>query len=398
MRMQRYGWLLSFVALLAGFGLPAAHAEGAAPEVYTGTLGRQAIVLELTPGDNAVTAGRYFYVRHHRDIALSGKLGSDHLQLHEGWPDDTTGPRATLERQADGGWRGSWQDAKGKTLPITLQPAKVASPAADTPPWLKQLYASDRYGYLRLAGLKPQAGKRETFMGHTLQWWHVPAAGIVFLEILDGYPPAELARINQVLMGRMWEEAGSYYECLFNHFNDGNYDQTVTPRLLTANLVSVSVFTDYYCGGAHPDFGDAAINLDAHTAQPLALEDLLWVGKGKPLHYFTDADDNPAPGSASFEAWSDYRDHHLAPWLVRQWRQFYPKVLSSALSEDECEYDDPSAWQFVSWHMTPKGLFIGPSFARVARVCEANDHWSILPWHIVREHPGRLGVQLLPGS
>lgn len=393
MRTYRYGWLLSLVVLLASSWLATAHADDPPPSVYTGTLGKQAIVLELTPGEGAITAGRYFYVRHHRDIALSGKTASDgHLQLREGWDDDASGPLVTLERQAGGGWRGNWQDAKGKALPIVLAPAKVAPPAADAPPWLRQLYASDRYGYLRLAGLKPQAGKRETFMGHTLQWWRVPDAGIAFFKILDGYPPTELARINQVLMDRMWQETGSYYDCLFNHFNEGDYEQTVTPRLLTANLVSVSVFTSYYCGGAHPDFGDAAINLDAHTAQPLTLEDLLWVGKGKPLHYFTDADDNPQPGSASFDAWSDYRGQALAPWLVRQWQRIYPQEMKSTGSEDDCGYDDPSVWQFVSWHMTPRGLFIGPSFARVARACEANDDWSVLPWAAVRKHPGRLGL------
>jgi len=48
----------------------------------------------------------------------------------------------------------------------------------------------------------------------------------------------------------------------------------------------------------------------------------------------------------------------------------------------------------VSWHMTPKGLFIGPSYARAARVCEANDDWSVLPWETVRRHPGRLRLTL----
>lgn len=393
MRMQRYGWLLSFVALLAGFGLPAAHAEGAAPEVYTGTLGRQAIVLELTPGDNAVTAGRYFYVRHHRDIALSGKLGSDHLQLHEGWPDDTTGPRATLERQADGGWRGSWQDAKGKTLPITLQPAKVASPAADTPPWLKQLYASDRYGYLRLAGLKPQAGKRETFMGHTLQWYREPVSGITLFEIVDSYPDTQRAAINRVLVDRLWQETNSWFTCRDNHFGEGDYDQTVTPRLLTADLVSISVFTRYYCGGAHPDFSDVPINLDARTVAPLTLEDLLWVGTGAPLHYVQTADDGLAHGSASFKTWAAYRDQQLAPWLATQWKALYPREMQPD-GKDDCDYTSPDVWQSVGWHLTPQGIFIGPSFARFARNCEANDDWSVLPWRIVRQHPGRLRLTL----
>ena len=390
MRMHRRGWSRWLAILPILLGLTIARAGEAPASVYTGTLGRQAIVLQLTPGDDAQTAGRYFYVRHHRDIALSGEPASNgRLQLREGWDVDANGPRITLERQADGGWRGQWQDDSGKTLPIVLRPATVAPPAADAPPWLRQLHASDSYDYLRLADLKPQAGKRETFMGHALQWWRVPDAGIAFFEIQDGYPPAELARINQVLMDRMWQETGSYYDCMFNHFNEGDYEQTVTPRLLTANLVSVGVFTSYYCGGAHPDFGDAAINLDAHTARPLTLEDLLWLGQGRPLRYATDAEGHPEPGSASFEAWSDYRERYLAPWLVQQWQRLYPGETTAEDSEDDCGYGDPGVWQFVSWHMTPKGLFIGPSYARAARVCEANDDWSVLPWEAVRQHPGR---------
>ena len=34
------------------------------------------------------------------------------------------------------------------------------------------------------------------------------------------------------------------------------------------------------------------------------------------------------------------------------------------------------------------------SYARAARVCEANDDWSVLPWETVRRHPGRLRLTL----
>lgn len=67
----------------------------------------------------------------------------------------------------------------------------------------------------------------------------------------------------------------SWFTCKDNHFGEDDYAQTVTPRLLTPTRVSVSVFTSYVCGGAHPDFGDAPINLDAQTATPLTLEDIL---------------------------------------------------------------------------------------------------------------------------
>jgi hypothetical protein len=87
----------------------------------------------------------------------------------------------------------------------------------------------------------------------------------------------------------------------------------------------------------------------------------------------------------------------LSPWLAHQFAKLYPKKIAEAgvQAEDECGYGDPSVWEFPSWHMETGGLFIGPSFARVARVCEANDDWSLLPWTLVRQHPGRL-PQALP--
>ncbi len=56
--------------------------------------------------------------------------------------------------------------------------------------------------------------------------------------------------------------------------------------------------------------------------------------------------------------------------------------------DDECAYDDPSVWQFPSFYLTPKGIFFGPSYARAARVCEANDEWSVLPYARIVKHPG----------
>lgn len=388
-------WL--FAILLA---LVAATTAQARDLTYTGTLGTQSVVVELTTDDHGtIESGRYFYLRHHLDLMLEAQTATaDHAVLSEGPEQSKPRPQLTLDRQADGGWRGTWRSPQGKTLPVTLAPAALPPLAADTPDHLRELRSRRPYDYLRLTGLDLRAGKRQTFMGHALQWRVEPVSGMTLFTIADGYPSDQLARINRVLVDRQWAEIDAWFTCRDNRFGEGDYQQTVTPRLLTPNLVSISVFTSYYCGGAHPDFGDVPINLDARTAQPLALEDLLWLGTGTPLHYATDAEGNPIPGSASFDAWSDYRGQVLAPWLAKQWKRLYARELASAQSENECGYDDPGVWQFVGWHMTPKGIFLSPSFARVARACEANDDWSLLPWNIVRQHPGRLGVRVLPGK
>ena len=363
-------------------------------QVYTGTLGKQTIVMGLKLDDDN-TPARYFYTRHHLDINLSaGKLGKTHLVLLEGEDSDTARPTLTLDRKADGSWQGKWRGTDGKSLPLQLRPATPTPPASDAVPYLQTLYRDDPYSYLRLADLKLQAGRKQTVLGHTVQWWQQPAAKLAMFEILDGYPEAERQRINAILRNRLWQETGAYFDCKGSgrSAEAADFEQTVTPQLLTPHLVSITVSTDYYCGGAHPDFDTAGINLDAHTGKPIALEDLLWLGKGKPLHVISLAvDPSQTPNAQDNDALSAYQEKTLAPWLVAQFNRLYPKLMQPTNSEDECSYNDVELWQYNNWYLTPAGIFFGPSFPRVARACEASDDWSIVPWALVRKHPGPLG-------
>ena len=383
--------LIGVSLVLALAHVPAAHA-GAAEQLYTGSLGKQPIVLGLTLSDEDAPA-RYFYQRHHLDIPLfAGKLGKTHLELIEGVDESAPRPVITLDRQANGSWQGIWRGTDGKTLPLSLHPATPTPPASDAVPYLHKLYRDDPYGYLRLADLKLQAGRKQTVMGYHLQWWQQPAAKLAMFEITDGYPEAERQRINAILRNRLWQETDAYFECMGSaHSADlADFEQTVTPELFTPHLISVTVHTDYYCGGAHPDFGTAGINLDAHTGQPIALEDLLWLGKGKAPHVISLAEDaTQTPDSAAMDALSAYHETTLAPWLVAQFGRIYPKQMAPT-QDDDCSYDDPSLWAYPNWYLTAKGVYFGPSFPRAARACEANDDWSVLPWALVRQHPGPL--------
>lgn len=380
--------------------IPAAHASTDHPgTVYTGTLGKQDIVLEIDPPDAGTVDGRYFYTSHHRDLALSGRMVSaDHLQFSEGRDDDAARPQLDLMKQPDGGWLGTWQNAQGRHLKLVLKPASVA-PAADAASYRTRVAHENPYEYLRLRGLSLKPGRKQSFMGHQLQWWIEPDSKISFFQIVDGYDAAQRERLNTVLMDSLWQEVSSFHECMANASSiGGDYEQQVTPRLLTAGLVSVSVFTSYDCGGAHPDFGDAPINLDARTARALSLEDILWVGNGKPFHYADDTSmegvprTGTAPNTVNFDAFSAYRSKDFAPWLEQELAEVYPSKMTPGdnADDDECGYDDPSVWQFPSFYLTPKGIFFGPSFARVARVCEANDDWSVLPYARIVKHPGRV--------
>ncbi|MGE8496854.1 MAG: hypothetical protein ACN6O6_05040 [Pseudomonas sp.] len=365
-----------------------------APEVFTGTLGRAAIVIELDVRDPERVTGRYFYQKYRHDLALEGRLEHSQVNLVEGRDryDGTPRPELVLQRAADG-WAGEWIGPQGKRLDVNLVPAAVEEPPAGAEPFWYQLHEESPYEFLRLRDSPLQPGKVQRFMGHDLQWWTEPVSGLTSFEVVNGYPQAQLDRINQQLRQRLRQEIISYHACKLGAGGDwGEFQQTVTPRLLSADLVSLSIFTSYSCGGAHPDFGDAPLTLDARTGEPLGLEDLLWVGEGPAFHY-VELRGRTSVNSVDFSTYSRYRNEHFAPWLVEQWRTIAPGELSGAGDDDRCDYSDPEVWDYPSWYLSDKGIVFDPVFARVDRSCEGPE-WPVLPYAVVKNHPGRLQLAL----
>lgn len=372
-------WSLLLVSLLTS-------QVQAAPLLLQGSIGSAAVVMELDISADGQVDGRYFYRKYHRDIALNGSRQQDgSLALGENLQYDEQRSDLTLRPQGKG-WQGQWQGPKARQpLPVVLSPLLPAQLTSSRDPALQPFRQSSPYDYERMAALQLVAGKVQRFQGYTLQWWREPVSGISFFRLQDGFDAATLQRLNLRLAQRQWQEVADYSACQLGGRRSAgsDFEQTVTPRLLNHQLLSVSVFTSYYCGGAHPDFGDNPLNLDVATGRELQLEDLLWLGKGKPqLAYRANGD------RADYQ----YEEKVLAPWLQRQFTRLHPDEFKSG-GDDRCDYNTPWVWQFVSWYATPKGLYLGPSFERASRNCEYPD-WSVLPWSLVKQHPGAAGYQL----
>jgi hypothetical protein len=383
--------LLAFILLAfppALFG-----AEGL--QLYSGMLGKMAIVVELDLRDPEQVTGRYFYRKYCHDLALKGKLQGQQLSLLEGRSADDDGRRPELRlRRIAQGWQGEWLGPQGKRLVVTLTQPFVEGPPAGAETFWYRIYEKSPYEFLRLKESSLRPGKRQSFMGHDLQWWSEPVSGLASFEILDGYPQTQLDLINQRLRERLWEEVISYHACKLNAGTDwSEFQQTVTPRLLSADIVSLSIFTSYDCGGAHPDFGDAPLTLNARTGEPLGLEDLLWVGEGPAFHYREARNREPDADSVSFDVFSRYRNQHFAPWLVEQWRRIAPDDVPASGEDVECAYADPDMWDYPSWYLSEKGIVFDPIFPRVARACEGPE-WSVLPYVLIRQHPGGVDLAL----
>lgn len=377
--MHRFsGWLM----------LAVAQCVLATPQLLQGRVGQAAVVMELDIAQDGQVEGRYFYRKHHRDIALSGRqLADGSLQLGENLHDDEGERKDITLRRQNGGWVGEWHGPKAdKSVAISLTPYAQAQWPVSSDAALQPIRQHSGYDYVRMAGLSLKADKRERVQGHTLQWWQEPVSKIRLFRIVDGYPEASLQRLNQVLAERHWQEVASYFDCQLGGIRTGgaDFEQTVTPHLLGDKLFSLSIFTSYYCGGAHPDFADNPLTLEVASGRVLQLEDLLWLGKGKP---------QLARKANGEREDFQYEESMQAPWLAKTMARLHPADTKPG-NDEGCNYRDPEVWQFVSWYALPQGLYLGPSFARVARVCEYPE-WSILPWSLVKQHPGAR-PELLP--
>lgn len=373
-------WLVS--CWLAAWPGPAAAAD-----LWEGTLGTSPIVLTLDPAAGQ-PSGQYFYRRHRHGIELSGSREADGgLRLEEWVMTPGGGERPLWHLRAPRGdvLEGQWSGG-GKDLPIVLRRvATDALPATDDP-GLAELRAQDAFRYLQLHGLPLRAGQRQTVGDYRLQWWREPRSGIELFRVLSGYPEAQLPAINRTLARRHWDTVQAYLDCTATPMSD--FAPSTTLRHIGRHAISVSLLASYYCGGAHPDQGDTPLNLDPRTGRALALEDVLWLGEGTPP---ARGDDRAGGGD---NAWFEYRDTVLAPWLVAQMQRLHPR---QAAGEDgsECDYSDPEVWDFPTWYVSADGLYLDPYFARAFRVCD-DPGWSVLPWSLVRAHAG--AVRIAPGG
>jgi len=154
----------------------------------------------LAPLWNPLRCSLLLYAPPYR-YRYRGPVAADgHLTLEE----DGTSNDFELARQPDGGWKGTWKNPQGQSLPVLLHPAVLPPLPAGASDFLKQARANKPYVYLRLRTMALVRDKRQSFMGHRLQWWREPGSGIRLFQIEDGYPASQRQRINQALMSELW--------------------------------------------------------------------------------------------------------------------------------------------------------------------------------------------------
>ena len=64
-----------------------------------------------------------------------------------------------------------------------------------------------------------------------------------------------------------------------------------------------------------------------------------------------------------------------------------------AEGENECGYDEQEPWAFPSWYFSANGITFTPSYPHVAAVCGYVE-WGVLPYDLIKQHPGGVPLQL----
>ena len=360
---------LTGVILLACLTVSTALRAEAGRQVYTGTLGNSPIVLELSADDPKVVSGRYFYQKYRKDLLLSGAKDGTELNLQESRDLNNHGaplPNIHL-RPTPHCWSGEWTDPEGKVLKIALEQANIAPIPADTLPYLATLHDTAPYDFLRLHGMTLKPGKTENFMGYTLQWWSEPQSKMQLFEVVSGYPAEQRQRINQQLMGRLWQQVFNYHECLTG-YGMTHYSQKADPLWMSPSVLSVNINAETNCGGNYSDENDLPFNLDAKTGKTLALNDVLRIGQGEP--------------------------QALASWLVAQLQTLYPEEVSTTTDRnDGCVYGEEPSWLSPNWYFTDTGIKLLPVFSHNEAMCRSVE-WSVLPYTLIKQHPGSVALQL----
>ena len=229
--------------------------------VWQGTIGKRQIVACWDQ-----TGGHYYPLRKPLRISLSPPDGvNPHwienlgIETSSTWQlDKPTGKRLT------GTWR---QSEAAPPSPIRLSRVKLnKAREGKTPDCLFDSPLQTAFNAPRVAAQKITTGQAKVFMGRTYRVIQAMQGNVASVELEGEGEPIQ--RANKRLRQLLQDSIAAYLTCdSFDPPRQGDWTDSVRLRFWNDDWLSWSEHGEWYCGGAHPSFGNATRVLNLRTGK-----------------------------------------------------------------------------------------------------------------------------------
>jgi len=290
----------------------------ASENYWQGSIGKSKIYLKLscdiekgTEEKNVCRFSRYFYESQLQDIVMENgeKVGENGIRLQVVHKDKIQ--EEFMLKYDKGKLNGHWR-SKGKTLSVKLKPL-ILNDKYDA-------FEQFRRKFLKFKRVKVEKLKKRN---KELVWIEEAHADTMFFRLGNGFSKISRTKVNPVLDELQNEFSAGTLSCA-SSWNYGTGMEPIKSDLtyLTDNLIGVSFFLNYFCGGAYPDFNTRRHLYDLHSGKEYTLKDILTIANNpsKLRELAFKAEGMELKAQAEADAKGGYDPYELSYWEYMSWQ------------------------------------------------------------------------------
>lgn len=320
-----------------------------------GQLGKNKIYLNFN-SDNSELDGSYFYRNSLKNIPLEGAVNNGKFVLKFENHFNKIFEKFELSKSSKTSFKGFWTNQKGKKIPLILTVINFSKFPHNFA--IGAIGLINEFDLIKLSLLEFKPDSVSKFHGKELIWYSEKHCKSPFFRLGDNFSERNKSVINPILNTIQIQNTLAQLDCSsgFEYNTGDGIEYTVNVNYMNDNLLGFKIFSSWFCGGAHPDFGGRGYLLDLNNGKEYDIDAIL---------AFDKTVTNEIQGG--FDAYSAYRQSYFAPKLFELINN-HTQLTNE--TERDCDYTDLEIWNFPSWNFTEEGIEFTPTFYRAARACE----------------------------
>lgn len=334
---------------------------------FSGTIGKYPIYIEMTIEGSSVS-GHYFYKNKLIDISLAGtsKAGLITLKSSDEYGQDISDPETFKFKWPNKTIEGTWSQ-KGKSLPLklaALTAKETGSPKCSNPYFKKEVYAASDLTKVKVGLFKLKEVNTVQTINHIkIRYFEEVNTKIALFRIDSGLVAEKQKDANLYLEFLQISEFLSSLECATYSTYGSDYSYSVSDITISNDLISFSVFTAFFCGGAHPEESNYGISYDLTKHQTIKSSDFLISGK------------------------ENTYEERVYAYLAKNTPKYFNENNESEEYDVgmECEYSKKELWTVdCDFVFTSDGIKLLPSFPHYAAPC-LEPEWAVIPYSELKD-------------